>query len=89
MKIQDIFKKYHVKLDRLDLELLMAHGLKKSREFALTHSEYELSSSQLSNLKSQIHRKPWLTCLTASTMAFLFSKIKSTKKLPTRQFFKL
>ncbi len=55
--ISDIFKKYHHQLDYLDLELLVAHTLGKSREFVITHPEIKLSPSQISNLKSQISRR--------------------------------
>ena len=55
--ILDFQKKYHQKIDSLDLELLIASAIKKPREFVLTHPEHKLKKSQISNLKSQILRR--------------------------------
>lgn len=50
MTIKEICKKYHKKIDYLDLELIIAHILKKTREFILAHLEYKLNKFQISNL---------------------------------------
>ncbi len=55
--ISDFQKKYHQKIDSLDLDLLIAAAIKKPREFVLTHPEYKINNSQISNLKSQILRR--------------------------------
>jgi release factor glutamine methyltransferase len=43
--IQDILNKYSKKLDRLDLELIIAHVLGKNREFILTHPEFAIAKN--------------------------------------------
>ncbi|MFA7319361.1 MAG: peptide chain release factor N(5)-glutamine methyltransferase [Parcubacteria group bacterium] len=55
--IADILKKYASRIDRLDLELLIAYILKKPREFVLTHPEYELSPLKIKNLELKITRR--------------------------------
>ena len=57
MTIAQIIQKYKNRLDYLDLELLIASSLSKTREFVLIHPEHELAKSQISNLKSQIERR--------------------------------
>lgn len=57
LSILDFQKKYYKKIDNLDLDLLIAAAIKKSREFILTHPEYKLSKSQSSKLKTQILRR--------------------------------
>jgi len=55
--IKNILNKYSKKLDRLDLELIIAYVLGKNREFVLSHPEYKLKKTQITNLKSQISRR--------------------------------
>ncbi|NTU66551.1 MAG: peptide chain release factor N(5)-glutamine methyltransferase [Candidatus Moranbacteria bacterium] len=43
MIIQSVIKKYQQELESLDLELLLAAAIARSREFVLAHPEYELS----------------------------------------------
>jgi len=45
--LAEIRQKYQKKLDFLDLELLIAHIIKKPREFVLAHPEYELDKLKL------------------------------------------
>ena len=54
--IQDILEKYSSKIDFLDLELIIAHELKKPREFVLTHPEYTIPTLKIENLKLKIIR---------------------------------
>jgi len=51
--IIEIKNKYQGKIDLFDLELLIAHAIKKSREFVLAHPQYKLSSYQ--TLRSKYH----------------------------------
>ncbi len=44
--IQDFFIKYSSEIDRMDLEILIAHALKKTREFVLTHPETRVARNQ-------------------------------------------
>jgi release factor glutamine methyltransferase len=44
-------------MDNLDLELLIAHELKKSREFVLTYPETELTKNQEASTKQLIKRR--------------------------------
>jgi len=46
MQISDLSKKYRDKIDFLDLELIIAHALKKPREFVLAHPERKLTTGQ-------------------------------------------
>lgn len=55
--IKDILKIYHSQIDYLDLELLIAHELKKSREFVLAHPEHRLTPGQKSKVESLIKRR--------------------------------
>lgn len=57
MKISDIFKYYSPKVNYLDLEILIANSLGKTREFVLTHPEYEIPSLKNKNLKIKISRR--------------------------------
>ena len=55
--IQDIFNQYFNKLDRLDLELLIASIIKKPREFVIVHPEFELNKYQISSIKYKVSRR--------------------------------
>lgn len=55
--IQTILEKYRPLLASLDVELLLAHELKKSREFVLAHPEIELTKKQETNYKQLIARR--------------------------------
>jgi release factor glutamine methyltransferase len=56
-KIGDIKKEYYKKLDPLDLDLLIADSIKKSKEFVLTYPEYEITSTRNSQLVTLIKRR--------------------------------
>lgn len=55
--ITDLQKEYLSKIDRLDLDLIVAHILRKTREFILTHPEYKIHKLQIANCKLQISRR--------------------------------
>lgn len=55
--IQTILVKHRKKIASLDLELLIAHEIKKTREFILAHPEFKLSKIQLAQLESKISRR--------------------------------
>ena len=55
--IQSLLLEYQGKIDFLDLELIITHVIKKSREFVLTHPEYKLVKSQKSKVKSYLLRR--------------------------------
>lgn len=55
--ISDIQKEYFGKLDHLDLEILIAHILKKSREFVLAHPETRLTKNQELKTKNLLARR--------------------------------
>lgn len=44
--IKEIITQYHKKIDHLDLELLIAQEIKRSREFVISHPEYKLTKNQ-------------------------------------------
>lgn len=60
--IQAILDKYRPKIDNLDLELILAHELKKTREFVLTYPEFQLTKIQDARCKRliarRLHREP-------------------------------
>ncbi len=55
--IQTILEKYRPLLASLDVELLLAHELRKSREFVLAHPEIELTKKQEVKSKELIARR--------------------------------
>ena len=57
MKIYDIYKKYSPKIDHLDLELIIAHVIKKPREFVLAHPEFSINNKQGSTIEKFIKRR--------------------------------
>ncbi len=59
MKIQDLTKQIlkEAKLPPLELELILAFVLKKSREFLFTHPEYELNKFQISDFRFKISER--------------------------------
>ena len=57
MQIQEIIKKYSAKIDYIDLELILAHSLNKTREFILTYPEYSINSKQNSIISKNIRRR--------------------------------
>lgn len=67
--IQHILNTYSQKLDRLDLELIIAHAIKKSREFILTHPEYEIKKNQLQIIHSLLHRR-----IKCEPLAYIFGE---------------
>lgn len=57
LAIKEIISEYHKKIDSLDLELLIAHIIKKPREFILAHPEYKIPTLKVENLKLKIIRR--------------------------------
>ncbi|EKE15860.1 MAG: ribosomal protein L11 methyltransferase [uncultured bacterium] len=55
--IETILKEYQPKLDRLDLELIIANSLAKTREFVLTHPEHKPTGAQIAKIDSFAHRR--------------------------------
>lgn len=55
--ILDVKKIYRKKIDHLDLELIIAHATRKSREFILTHPEREMTKRQETITKKFIERR--------------------------------
>ncbi len=55
--IHSILAQYRPKIASLDLELLIAHELKKSREFVLAHPEFQLTKKQETRNKQLIARR--------------------------------
>ncbi|MCX6763584.1 MAG: peptide chain release factor N(5)-glutamine methyltransferase [Candidatus Moranbacteria bacterium] len=55
--ISDTFNQYFNQLDRLDLELLIAHTLKKPREFVISHPDYTMTKKQETITKHLISRR--------------------------------
>jgi release factor glutamine methyltransferase len=53
MSIDQIFKKY----PKIEIELLLAHVLKKPKEFVFLHPEYTLPAYQLKRLQALINRR--------------------------------
>ena len=57
MTIGEIKKLYSLKLDYIDVELLLMNSLNKTREFVLTYPEFELNEFQIKNFKLKISRR--------------------------------
>jgi release factor glutamine methyltransferase len=57
MTTKGVFEQYFNKLDRLDLELLIASVIKKPREFVLSYPEYQLTKNQELKTKNLIARR--------------------------------
>ena len=55
--LNEIKKEYSKKIDHLDLDLIIAHVIKKPREFVLTHPEYTPTGAQIGKIRSFIHRR--------------------------------
>ena len=55
--IADLQNKYFGKIDHLDFDLLVAHVIKKSREFVMSHPEHKLSPLKIVNCKLKITRR--------------------------------
>ena len=55
--IFEIKKKYSKKIDILDLELIIAHIIKKPREFILTHPEKKLTAQQIEKISNFTGRR--------------------------------
>lgn len=56
-KIKDLLTKYSSHIDFLDLELLIAHTIKKPREFVLAYPEQPLTQTQTKNLDTKVTRR--------------------------------
>jgi release factor glutamine methyltransferase len=57
MKIAEIIEEYKSKFDYIDLEIIIAHSLKKTREFILTHPEQAITKKQETIIKKNIARR--------------------------------
>ncbi len=57
LTIQSISNKYSKKIDRLDLELIIAHAIRKSREFVLAHPECQISPTCNAKFEKLIRRR--------------------------------
>src|SRR6185369_16163043 len=57
MTIAQIIKDYKDKLDYLDIEILIASSLGKTREFVLTYPEYKITSHQSSVISKLMERR--------------------------------
>lgn len=57
LTIADIQKEYFVKIDRLDLDLIVGDVLKKPREFVMTHPEHTLTTNQKLKTKNLLARR--------------------------------
>lgn len=57
MTIGEIIKLYNRKLDHLDIELVLAYSLKKTREFILTHLDEIITKKQETIIKNNIARR--------------------------------
>ncbi len=57
ISISEIQKIYKGQIDYLDIELIIAHSLKKTREFVLMHPEYLITSRQQSMINELIKRR--------------------------------
>lgn len=55
--IRDIIKKYHNKIDSLDLELIIASAIKKPREFVLAYPEARIALNQELRIKNYANRR--------------------------------
>lgn len=55
--IQELTNKYRGKIDYLDLEIIIANSLSKTREFILTYPEHKLTGRQLSIIEKLIARR--------------------------------
>ena len=55
--IKDILTRYQGKIDRLDIELIIAHEIGKTREFVLAHPEYIIPATHNSQLATLIKRR--------------------------------
>jgi len=57
VRINNIFDHNFGKLDHLDLELLIASAIKKTREFVMTHSDFSVNKEQESKINKLIKRR--------------------------------
>lgn len=55
--IIELIKKHSSTLDVHELEIIIAHGIKKSREFVMAHPEHELTSHQSSLIGKLVARR--------------------------------
>jgi release factor glutamine methyltransferase len=69
MIIREIYKKYHNKIDSLDLELIIAHILGKNREFVLVRPEFKLAKNQELKTKNLLARR-----MRGEPLAYIFGQ---------------
>jgi release factor glutamine methyltransferase len=55
--IAELQKKYFQKIDHLDLDLIMAHIIKKPREFVMAHPEHRFTGAQIAKIETFIQRR--------------------------------
>ncbi|MDO8241266.1 MAG: peptide chain release factor N(5)-glutamine methyltransferase [Candidatus Moranbacteria bacterium] len=55
--IGDLQKEYFGKIDHLDLDLIVAHSIKKTREFVMSHPEHKPTGAQLAKIKTFAQRR--------------------------------
>ena len=53
MTIKQILKKYH----KLEIELLLAHVLKKQKEFLYLNKDHRLTNRQMSQISQMVKRR--------------------------------
>ena len=56
-KISEILNEYKNRIDYIDIELIIANSLGKTREFVLMHPEYILRHSQAASIKLKLQRR--------------------------------
>jgi len=55
--IIEIQKKYYIQINRVDLDVLIAHVIKKEREFVLAHPEFNLTPTQIRKIDTLAGRR--------------------------------
>jgi release factor glutamine methyltransferase len=67
--IGELKKKYFKKIDFFDLEIILAHVLKKSREFVLSHQDFSVNKEQEIRIKNFIIRR-----INHEPLAYIFGR---------------
>lgn len=55
--IQNLIKKWHKKVDLIDIEALIEHELKKDKTFILTHPKYKLNFWQIFKIENNLKKR--------------------------------
>ncbi len=66
--ILEILKKYHKKIDALDLELIISEVIKKPREFVIAHPEYKIIKNYELKITNYLKRR-----INGEPLAYIFS----------------